>query len=164
MFSKGDMVVYGRTGVCTVEDICEKEFSRGKTRLYYTLKPVYQQNNVIYAPVDSERVSMRGILSKPQAERLVESIPEIRERVLACPENGESDSAASADCLDCNMLAETAIRIHNRKAELRKSKKKLGFSEEKQLRNTEELLFGELAVVFKVLPEQIPAILFGGLK
>lgn len=161
MFNKGDMVVYGRTGVCAVEDICEKEFSRGNKRRYYRLRPVYQHNNVIYAPVDSDCVFMRNILSRPQAEKLVEHMPEIRAKALAASENG---AAKAEDCCSCDYLAETAIRIHNRKAELRKNKKKLGFSEEKQLKNTEELLFGELAVVFKVLPEQVPGILFGNLK
>lgn len=164
MFSKGEMVVYGHTGVCTVEDVCEKEFSNRKTRLYYTLRPVYQQNNVIYAPVDSEHVFIRSIVSRPQAERLVERIPELCEKAAAEFESGEGKTAPLSDCRSCTELAENAIRIHNRKIRLGKIKKKLGFSEEKQLKVTEELLFGELAVVFKVPPEQIPDMLFGEIK
>lgn len=158
MFSKGDMVVYGRTGVCSVEDICERKFSEKNTRLYYRLRPIYQHNNVIYAPVDSELVFMRRMLSREQAEELVESIPEIRRKAL-----DETDTVDTVpDCRSCAALAAVAIRLYNRKTELRKSKKKLGLSEEKRLKTAEELLFGELAAVFEIPIERVPELLFSG--
>lgn len=56
MFSKGEKIVYGSTGVCVIEDICEKELIRNQKKLYYILKPLFQQNNTIYAPYNDVRL------------------------------------------------------------------------------------------------------------
>ena len=63
MFQKGDKIVYGQTGVCIVEDVVEKALIKNEKKLYYLLKPLFQQNNVIYAPVDSDKVFMRHVIN-----------------------------------------------------------------------------------------------------
>ena len=82
MYKIGEKIIYGKTGVCVVESIEEKTVPGGK-RPYYTLKPMYQQNNVIYAPADSDKIFMRPLISRENAERLVESVSAIRDSVLA---------------------------------------------------------------------------------
>ena len=63
MYIIGDKIIYGQTGVCVVEDICEKTLSRNNTKMYYTLRPIYQHNNMIYTPVDNDKVFMRPVIS-----------------------------------------------------------------------------------------------------
>ena len=82
MFNKGDRIFYGQTGVCVVEDISEKVLTKNHKRLYYTLKPLYQQNNIIYAPVESEKVFMREIISVDEAKKLIQTVPDIYEKRL----------------------------------------------------------------------------------
>ena len=62
MFKVDELVMYGGTGVCKVIEIGRPDFS-DDDRLYYFLEPVYQ-SGMIYAPVDSERVVMRPLISK----------------------------------------------------------------------------------------------------
>ena len=75
MFAKGEKIVYGSTVVCEVTDICEKELIRNQKRLYYVLKPLYQQNNIIYAPVENGKVFMRAVMSAAEADDLILKIP-----------------------------------------------------------------------------------------
>ena len=80
LFAKGEKIVYGSTVVCEVTDICEKELIRNQKRLYYVLKPLYQQNNIIYAPVENGKVFMRAVMSAAEADDLILKIPEIMEK------------------------------------------------------------------------------------
>ena len=63
MFQPGELVVYGTTGVCRVEEITTPDM-RGadRNKAYYLLKPL-QQDGVIYTPVDNEKVSIRPVIS-----------------------------------------------------------------------------------------------------
>ncbi len=159
MFNKGDKVFYGQTGVCVVEEISEKMLTKNIKRLYYTLKPLYQQNNVIYAPVDSDKVFIRAIISKAEAQKLVETVPELCKKVL--DEQGEEDYKEMLESHSCNELLELAVKIYSKKQAVKKAKKKLGFIDEKYLKRTEELLFGELAEALDIPPEEAPKVLFG---
>ena len=56
MFQPGELVVYGSTGVCRVEEVTRPNLSGAdRERLYYRLKPL-QQDGVIYTPVENRCV------------------------------------------------------------------------------------------------------------
>jgi len=77
MFQAGDLLVYGSTGVCRVLSIDRRQERVGsirQERLYYQLKPIYQ-GGLIYTPVDNDKVSMRPIISRQEAEDLISEIP-----------------------------------------------------------------------------------------
>ena len=77
MYHTGEFIVYGTSGVCEVTAVGQPAFARDEGRLYYTLTPVYG-TETIYIPVDSP-VFMRPVISREQAEALIESIPAIEE-------------------------------------------------------------------------------------
>ena len=55
MFQPGELLVYGTTGVCRVEEITAPDFTRAdRGRQYYLLRPLYQ-DGVIYAPWTAAR-------------------------------------------------------------------------------------------------------------
>lgn len=162
MFNKGDKIFYGQTGVCVVEEISEKVLTKNLKRRYYTLKPMYQQNNIIYAPVESDKVFMREIISTDDAENLIKNVPEIYNKVL----NGEekSDYQEYVESHSCEKLLELAVILYSKKQSAKRMKKKLGFIDEKYLKRAEELLFGELAAVLEIAPEQVPERLFAEIR
>ena len=57
MFQPGDLIIYGRTGVCRVERIEVQD-----DRQYYCLQALYQ-TCMIHAPVNG-KVLMRPVLSR----------------------------------------------------------------------------------------------------
>ncbi|MGN0709116.1 MAG: CarD family transcriptional regulator, partial [Anaerovoracaceae bacterium] len=76
MFSIGDLIVYGGTGVCRVENITKPNFNEfDRDELYYVLQPLYQ-TGTIYAPVDNDKVFMRKVITKERANELIDMIPE----------------------------------------------------------------------------------------
>lgn len=75
MFQPGELVVYGATGVCRVESIQQPEphsALQGKT--CYLLKPLYQ-DGVIYTPVENSKVSIRPVMTREEADALIDQIP-----------------------------------------------------------------------------------------
>ena len=78
MFAKGDLIVYGNTGVCRVDEVGRRDHvpKEYRDKLYYTLSPFYSEG-VIYAPVDTP-VFMRHVLSRAAADELILKIPRIQ--------------------------------------------------------------------------------------
>lgn len=148
MFSKGDRVVYGQTGVCEIIDICEKALIKNQKKLYYVLNPFYQQNNTIYAPVEG-KVLIRPIMTALEAEDLILKIPEIRDK-LKTADLTPDDCRAALATGNCDSLVELTARIYAKKKFAQSQKKKLGFSDEKYMHLAENLLFGELAVALGI--------------
>ena len=154
MFEKGTLVVYGQTGVCEVSDVTEKALIKNQKHLYYVLKHVYQQNNVIYAPVDSEKVLIRPVMTAKEADELICILPEI----TAESENADftvEDYREFLSTSDVRELAKLAANIYQKKKLACIQKKKLGFSDEKYLNLAESLLFGELATALGIDIENI---------
>lgn len=80
MYQKGEYIIYGNTGVCRVEDVAVPDNIpiKEKGALYYKLSPVYGAGS-IYIPVDTE-VFMRPVLTKAQANELIDKIPNKKSR------------------------------------------------------------------------------------
>ncbi|HBN86196.1 MAG TPA: CarD family transcriptional regulator, partial [Clostridiales bacterium] len=75
MYQVGDLIIYGNTGVCKVMEITTRALDgKHKEQLFYVLEPLYQ-NCTISAPVNSTKVFMRPVISKKEAERLIDNIP-----------------------------------------------------------------------------------------
>ena len=78
MFQKGEYVVSGNKGVCVVDDITTLDISGvDREREYYILKPIYMAGSTVYVPVDTADTSMRRVLSKEEADKLIHDIPGI---------------------------------------------------------------------------------------
>lgn len=78
MFQIGEVVAYGATGVCTIDDIRYMSLSRAGTRKqeYYVLKPVATPTCLTYVPTGNEQLTakMRRVLSKDGIDTMLNSI------------------------------------------------------------------------------------------
>ena len=78
MFAAGEMVVYGGEGVCRVEGVGTPSLpGMDKTRLYYTLAPLYRSGQVM-TPVDT-RVLMRPLLTGQEVQELIAQLDQLPE-------------------------------------------------------------------------------------
>ena len=143
--------------MCVVEDIAERAVPSGK-RLYYTLRPLYQSGNVIFAPADSDKIFMRPIITRKDAEKLIEDVPKIRENALS------EEISDETEIRSCKELLCFAIMLYERRKEARRMKRKLSFTYENRLHRAEQVLFGELAAVLDIEPESVPKLLFAAIK
>lgn len=150
MFAVGDMIVYGRTGVCRVEGIQEN-----KGQKFYALMPLYQSCSIL-TPVEG-KVFMRPVISKAEADELIDTLPTLE----AEPCEGKAlrelteHYQASIDTHDCKALAVLTKSIYTKKRAAMREKKKFGAVDERFMKEGEALLFGELAVALDISMEEV---------
>lgn len=157
MYQQGDLILYGRTGVCRVEDITDvRERGASEVQKYYVLRPLYQSCNIT-TPVENGRVFTRPIISREEAEQVIGAIPEItpepyhnrnlnqlREYYRSCME--------TYNCLD---LIKMTMSLYAKKREAEEQKRKFGAVDERFMKEAEELLFGELAAALGIERDEV---------
>lgn len=157
MYHVGDLICYGDKGVCRVADIAEQDFSGTiKGKLYYTLRPL-DQDGIIYTPVDNEKVFMRPVISKEEAEKLIDMIPSIQaepyhSKVINQLAEHYNASIKTHDCVD---LIELTMSLYAKKQEVKELKRKFGVVDERFMKRAEELLFSELAVALDIPKDKV---------
>ena len=157
MYSRGELIVYGGTGVCVVQEIAIREVS-GAEKEYYILKPLYQRCTIT-VPVDSTKVFMRGIISKDEADEIIDSLPDIEVEVFhdrgvrQLTEHYEERIKSHS----CRELAALVMSIYEKRRATLAMNKKLGAVDERYMRRTEDLLFGELAAALNIERESVLA-------
>ena len=147
MFSVGEKVVYGENGVCTVIKIAPLEISgASKDKLYYYLAPLIG-TGVYYSPVDSGAF-MRPVISREEAEALIEAIPGIAPAV--CNDSRFNHVDAFYKELfkqhSCEALVAIVKGLHERLAE-RKTKSSRA---ETTMKRAKDILHGELSTALGI--------------
>ena len=151
MFQPGELIFYGRTGVCRVERIEELEGQQ-----YYRLQPLYQ-TCTICTPVNG-KVFMRSVLTREEADALIDQIPSVCVKPVECHALRELTERylASINTYDAAELLAMTMSIYAKKQQALRDRKKLGAIDERFLREGEALLFGELAVALGIAPNEVP--------
>lgn len=156
MFGIGEYVICGNKGVCVVENITTLNISGvDKEREYYILKPLYMTGSTVYVPVDSPKESMRKALVREEAEKLIESIPEIPLLVIT---NDKLSEQTYKDCIktnECEDLVRIIKTIYTRKQKRLKAGRKVTAVDAKYFHMAEENLYGELAVALNISRKEV---------
>ena len=163
LFKVGDLILYGSTGVCRVTDITTRDFSGvDKDQLFYILIPLYQ-DCIISTPVNTTKIFIRPIISKDEAERLIDMIPTIRAEAYHSQILRELTEhyEASLKTHDCTELVELTMSIYAKKQYVEQQKRKFGAIDERFMKRAEELLFGELAAALDIPKESVPDYIAG---
>jgi CarD family transcriptional regulator len=149
-FAIGDLIFYGESGVCRVEEIVQKEFL-GELRACYRLSPIYQ-SCTIFTPADNEAVFMRNILSRNEAQAIIDSIGMIEPEIskTASPRELTERYDKMIKTHDCNEYMKFIVSFHKKKKLLSEQKKKVSAIDERFLKKAEDLLYGELAAALEM--------------
>jgi CarD family transcriptional regulator len=154
MYEKGDKIIYGGSGVCTVVEICTPNFSRAEWgKKYYKLCPVYG-TETIYAPVDT-KAFMRPVMTRAEADDLISRIPEIDECV--CNSHSITMLRQQYEEFFRDHNCETYIGLVKGIYSKGAAGKKLGQTDQRYMKRAEETLYGELAVALDLTPAEVPA-------
>lgn len=156
MYHIGELIIYGNTGVCHIENICKENFGATDPQLYYCLKPRYQ-NGTIYAPVDGGKVFMRPVISRTEAEQLMERIPTLEPDPFHS-RNVHELTTHYKDSLEnhtCETLIEMVMSIYNKKEDLKERKQKFGQTDNRYMKYAENMLNEELAVALDIPVNQV---------
>ena len=157
MFQAGQFIFYGSKGVCEVMDITTMHREGiPEDRLYYVLRPVNTQGGKVFTPVDNEKIVMRNLISKQEAEELIVSIPAIA--LLEVPSEKLREQTYK-DCMrtwDCREYMRIIKTLRYRKRHRLANGKKVTATDERYLKAAEEALFTEFSVQLEVPRENIP--------
>jgi CarD family transcriptional regulator len=156
MFSVGELLIYGTSGVCRVDEICSSPFDAADTRLFYKLTPTPDRANlVIYTPVDNEKVIMRPLMSEADARELLASISEIG--IIEVPlEKKRRDIyrelVATAEPRTYVSIIKT---VAHRREEFKRTRRRLPDIDNDAEHTAKSSLYGELAAVLGLSREEI---------
>ena len=147
MYSVGEKIVYGENGVCTVIKIAPLDISgASKDKLYYYLTPLIG-TGVYYSPVDSGAF-MRPVISREEAEALIDAIPGIEPAV--CNDSRFNHVDAFYKELFKQHSSEALVAIvkglHGKLAE-RKTKSSRA---ESTMKRAKDILHGELSIALGI--------------
>lgn len=147
MFKVGEYIVHGRNGVCQVEDITHIDISGAdKNQLYYTLIPVKSSESKIFYPVDSDRVVMRSIVTKKEAENIVEGINDIKPLWIENERQRELKYKEAISSCDCEQLICIIKTLYQRNNERMAQGKRATYVDDRYLREAKQNLHDEFAI------------------
>ncbi|MDD6189849.1 MAG: CarD family transcriptional regulator [Clostridiales bacterium] len=152
MFAIGDMIIYGSMGVCRVENIELRRLPKSaEEQSFYVLKPIYQTCSVS-TPVDNDKVFMRPVISREEAERLIDTIPAIHAEAYnnSVLRRLSEHYETIIKHYDCGELIELTMSIYAKKRTCEEEKRKFGAMDERYMKRAEDMLFGELAVALGI--------------
>ena len=157
MYQIDDYVVYGNYGLCRVKDISTLDMEGvNKDRQYYFLTPVYGNHGVVYTPVDNDKVVIRKIMTKDEAEALLAGIKDIVKMEISAEKARED---RYRECIrSCNGIEwmRLILTIRSRMQERIESGKKSTALDERYLKLAEDYLYTELAVALDTEAENVP--------
>lgn len=151
MFETGTYIVCGQHGVCRVENVGKLQLTEASgDKEYYTLSKVYSRGGVLYVPADSEKVVMRPVISREEAEELIGHIKEIDMLQIDNEKRKEEIFKQAFKTCDSREWVKVIKTLYERK-KIRLSKgKKVTASDERYLRTAEDNLYGELAISLNI--------------
>lgn len=156
MFEIGEYVVYGVKGVCKVEDITHVDISGAdRERLYYVLSPIGDETGRIYAPTDNRKIAMRRIISREEAGKLIEELPEIE--LLWVPDDKQREAKYKEALKSCDYRAWVSIvkTLYQRGVERTRQGKKITALDERYMRTAENELYSELSLSLGVPKDEM---------
>ena len=164
MFEKNDYIIYGTTGVCKIAGIESKKFNTNLEREYYILKPAYDSNSTIYAPIDNNMINIRKIMTVQEVYNLIKTMPD-NETIWIDDINMRKEKYN--EILKRGEEVELVKLIRTLYLEKEKKKiegKKLYVGDEKIMSEAQRLLYEEFAFVLNIEVDEVLSFILGELE
>ena len=167
MFQIGEVVSYGATGICTIEDIRFESLSRSgaKKQEYYILRPAATPTCTTYVPTANEALTskMRRVMSKQEIDQMIESV---RGEQLEWIEDTRHRADAFGQVVSRGISAELLKLIgclYLEKKSRSKGGRKFCATDEKILSSAERMVSEEFAYALQIQQNQVAAYIAGKL-
>ena len=147
MYQIGELVQYGTSGVCKVEEIVQGVPGLQKDTECYLLIPVSKKEEKIYTPVDNDKVKMRRILSSEEVKELMGRISDIEGLTISNEKQCETIYREELYSVDCSRWLSLLKTLYARKAARMAVGKKVTATDERYLKSVEDRLKEEFSLV-----------------
>lgn len=151
MFEINDVVVYGSQGVCEIAGIEEQRIG-GESKKFFVLKPKNDKGATFYVPTWNEKAwgKMRKVMSKKEVDALIDSMPN-KKPIWIADENERKEVykavLASGDQAAIISMVQ-ALYLHKKEREA--ERKRLHMSDERFMKDAEQILYNEWQYVLNV--------------
>lgn len=164
MFNVGDYVIYGANGVCKVIDIGTPKISSiDSHKKYYTLQLIYE-NGRIFTPIDNNKVAMRKILSREEADDLIRGIPSMDVKWIDDIKEREAKFKTIVNKFECVGFMKLIKAVLLRKKKCREEGKKLSLIDDRYFKRAKECLLCEFSISFDMSKEDVDQYIKNTLK
>lgn len=151
MFKVGDYVVHGRNGVCKIDDITHVDITGAdKSQLYYILVPIHSKSSKIFYPVDSDKVIMRIVISKKEAQNLISEIKDIEPIEIENERQRENQYKEEIGSCDCHRLIGVIKALMERNRERMEQGKRATFLDDRYLKEAKKTLLDEFSIALGI--------------
>ena len=158
MFEVGDYIIYGNNGVCKITNVGPMDMPGvPKSKLYYTMTPCYIRDSSIFTPVDNDRVVMRKVMSRQEAEKFLETAEDIDKLDIKDEKHREQEYKAAILTCDPTVLVGIIKTIQDRMQDRIAEGKKVTASDTKYIHIAEDSLYGDLAISFDMEKDDVKA-------
>ncbi|MBO5105041.1 MAG: transcriptional regulator [Ruminococcus sp.] len=156
MYNVNDAVVYASYGVCVISAIEERDFS-GENIEYYILRPVGDKKNTFYVPTSNSALKdkMRSIYSRKEVNNLISMMSDEQYIWIDNDFQRKEEYRKIIDRGDRLELVRLIKTLYEKNAELNKQHKKLRSTDEKFLREAENMLYDEFAYSLSIPREKV---------
>ena len=161
MFKVNDMIVYGANGVCRITDVEEKKLTREKKK-YFVLSPVKSVGSVYYVPVDNEKLvaKMRKLLSEDEINELIDAMAGEHENWIENETERKERYREIISAGEPKQLIGIIKAIFFEKKRREEDGKRLHASDERFLKDAEQLLHGEFQYVLNLSQDELMRYIF----
>ncbi|MDR1774393.1 MAG: CarD family transcriptional regulator [Clostridioides sp.] len=150
MYNIGDVVVYKRN-VCVINEV-KPNYYYGNT--YYIMHPIDDKGLKIEIPTSNKNGFLRDVISKSEAEKLIESVPFI-ERIEESEKHMENEYKLLLKSNQIEDLIKIIKTTYLRNQERKLSGKKIGEKDDSYLKKAERYLYNELSISLGLSVEEI---------
>lgn len=156
MFKKEQCIIYESAGICKVMDIKTLDIDgMSKDKLYYILEPLNMKSSKIMTPVEGNKSHMRSILTKEEADDLVDHMEEIGLMWIPNEKQREEKYKDALRTCECQKWIGIIKTLYMRKQDRISQNKKLPDMDEKYLSKAKDYLYGELAVALGISTDEV---------
>ncbi len=158
MFSVGDTIKYGNHGICKIMGTQDMTID-SKTRPYYVLKPLFKNSSTIYLPIGSEIIEkkMRPALTAEEIYALIRNMPDA-ETIWVENVNERKEIYKKIllgnDSSTLMRLIKT-LYLHGQELKNAGKGKKLHASDERFLKDAENVLYDEFSYVLDIERDEV---------
>lgn len=160
MFEVGDYVVYGNNGVCVVDEITHMEMKGvDNHKLYYRLQPVDNRGSKIFTPVDNTKVVIRRMITKKEAEELIDALPAMEPVWVPNDKQREEIYKEVVRSCDPSQWFRIILTLYNRKQERIAQGRKITSMDERYFKQVENCLYSELSLALDCNRDEVIGII-----
>ena len=159
MFEIGDYVLNATNGICKISEIVELDMSGDKKlKSYFLLRPVEEENDRVYIPVDNADKRIRKVITQDEAKAVLDRV-EIEALVVNNEKERETLYKEAVRSCEPDNVVSLLKCLHIRNEQRAQAGKKATSVDERYGKMAEHNLNAELAFVLEKDKQEIKDII-----